>query len=85
MSMPGFTAEASLYKTKKRWQSASTRCYASGANEIISQLSFNPFPISTEPVYLVACFADFVVRRPIPTVWTLAKAPSTIRSHPLTA
>jgi hypothetical protein len=47
MNMPGFTAEASLYKTRKRWQSASTRCYASAANKIISQFSINPFPIST--------------------------------------
>jgi hypothetical protein len=47
MSMPGFTADAALYKSRGSWQSASTRCYASAANKIISQLSFNPFPIST--------------------------------------
>jgi hypothetical protein len=47
MKMPGFTAEASLYKTRGCWQCANTQRYATGANKIISQLSLNPFPIST--------------------------------------
>jgi|GEM_PF-2064956 hypothetical protein len=47
MKMPGFTADASLYKTTGRWQSANRQPYTSGPSEVFSQLSLNPFPIST--------------------------------------
>jgi hypothetical protein len=47
MNLPKFTAEASLYATKGRWQSANRQRYTSGLNKVFSQLSFNPFPIST--------------------------------------
>jgi hypothetical protein len=47
MNLPRFTAEASLYTTKGRWQSANRQPYTSGPSEIFSQLSLNPFPTST--------------------------------------
>jgi hypothetical protein len=47
MNMPGFTADATLYKTRGRWQSVNRQRYSSEANRVFSQLSFNPFPTST--------------------------------------
>jgi hypothetical protein len=47
MSMPGFTADAALYKSRGSWQSANRQRYPGRANKVFSQLSFNPFPIST--------------------------------------
>ena len=76
---------ASCILNTGHWQSVSAQRYASGGNRVVSQLSPSiPFLFPREPVYLVVCFSDFVVKWPIPTVWTLANARSTIRSHPLT-
>lgn len=47
MKMPGFTAEASLYTTKGYWHSANRQRSTSELNKVFSQLSFNPFSIST--------------------------------------
>jgi len=47
MNIPKSTADASLYKTTGRWQSANAQRYASGESRVVSQLSINPFPIST--------------------------------------
>ena|ERR1700687_3080006 len=44
MIVPGFTAEASLYKTSGSYQRAETRAYISGAENVISQLSVGRFP-----------------------------------------
>jgi len=39
-NMPGFTADAALYKTNERYQSVGTRGYSSGKQRVISQLVF---------------------------------------------
>ena len=62
MKMPGFTADASLYKTTGPWQSANAQRYASGGSRVVSQLSINPFPISTGAGLFGGCFAGFVAR-----------------------
>jgi hypothetical protein len=45
MSLPGFTAEASLYKTSVRYQFAETQGYSNGQT-VISQLGIDPFRVS---------------------------------------
>jgi hypothetical protein len=47
MSMPGFTADASLYKTKGRWTTVFTQRAGTGTPRILPQLSFDPFHGST--------------------------------------
>jgi hypothetical protein len=43
MNMPGFTAEASLYKTGGSYQRAEPRAYGVGVQNVISQLSAGGF------------------------------------------
>jgi hypothetical protein len=43
MSTPGFTAEASLYKTSGRYQAVATQGYGNGDQSVISQLRIDPF------------------------------------------
>ena len=38
MNMPGFTAEASLYKRSGRYQSVATQSFSSGEQRVISQM-----------------------------------------------
>jgi hypothetical protein len=45
VSMPGFTAEASLYRVSGRYQSVGMRDYSNGGQRVISQLSIDPFPV----------------------------------------
>ena len=37
MNMPGFTADASLYKTNGRYQSATNQCYSSEGQRVVGQ------------------------------------------------
>ena len=53
--MPGFTAEASLYKTSGCYQSVATQAYNNRRQKIVSQLSIGPFPIS----YILELLGDF--------------------------
>jgi hypothetical protein len=41
MHMPGFTAETSLYKTSRHYQSVTTQSYSSGEQGVISQALAN--------------------------------------------
>lgn len=38
MNMPGFTADASIYKTRGRYQSVATQRYSSGEQRVVSQI-----------------------------------------------
>ena len=49
---PGFTAEASLYKTSGRYQAVATQGYGNGDQSVISQLRIDPFG-GAAPVVLV--------------------------------
>lgn len=46
MKIPGFTAETSLFKTSRRYQSVAMRAYSNVGQKVISQLSIDPFPVS---------------------------------------
>ena len=46
MKIPGFTAEASVYKMSGRYQSVVTRAFSNGEQKVISQLPIDPFPVS---------------------------------------
>jgi hypothetical protein len=46
MKIPGFTAETSLFKTSRLYQSVATLAYSNRGQKVISQLSINPFPVS---------------------------------------
>jgi len=43
MKMPGFTADASLYKTTGRWQSANRQPYTSGPQRSFFSAFLEPF------------------------------------------
>ena len=85
MSMPGFTANASLYKTKGRWTTVSTQAAGPGTPRILPQLSFNPFPGSTSAGLFGGLrevgFVDSCAMPPGARAWIPAKAPGIIRNH----
>jgi hypothetical protein len=43
MSIPGFTAEASLYQTSRRYQAIAARGHSGGKQRVMSQLSVDRF------------------------------------------
>jgi len=55
MNMPGFTAEASLYKTSGRYQPVGAQGYSNGEPGVISQLGGGRFPGS----HGLGTFGDF--------------------------
>jgi hypothetical protein len=79
MNMPGFTAEASLYKTSGRWWRLQTHVVtAMESKELFLSFPLIHFASHTAASSLAALEAGFVglVVRPLgPLVWTLAKAP----------
>ena len=46
MNMPGFTAEASFYRTSGHYQSIVTRAYSDGGQTVVAQLRIDPFRVS---------------------------------------
>lgn len=46
MKVPGFTAEASLYKTVECYHSVAMQDYGDCGQKVISQLLIDPFPVS---------------------------------------
>ena len=46
-NIPGFTAEASLYKTSSHYQSVAMRACNRCGQKVISQLAIDPFRVST--------------------------------------
>ena len=55
MTMPGFTAETSLYQTKVRYRPAGARACRHGKQTIMPQLFIDPFRIIVRQVGSAVC------------------------------